>query len=149
LESVSEGNILLVVSLYVFYLKLSRASANPQAAESTEDPGSKPFHLVPRPRLTSSQKAPPATSLYPRLVPFSSPAPRSDELTESNKHNVRFRIRHILFRLPSPSLDIRYEPSERRLENYIGIGMCPAFVAALLPIEDARGESPYLFWWRG
>ena len=63
------------------------------------------------------------------------------ELTNSNKHNVRFRIRNLLFRLPSPPLDIRDEPLECRMEDNIGIGMCSTSAVALLPIKDARGKS--------
>ena len=50
--------------------------------------------------------------------------------------------------MPSPLMDIRYEPFERRMEDNIGIGMCSTFAVALLPIKDARGESssPNLSW---
>jgi hypothetical protein len=63
------------------------------------------------------------------------------ELTSSNKHNAGFRIRNLLFRLPSPPMDIRYEPPKCRMENNTRIGMCSTFIVALLPIKDARGES--------
>jgi hypothetical protein len=73
------------------------------------------------------------------------PAPEGDavevELNSSNKHNVGFRIRNLLFRLPSPPMDIRDEPPKCRMEDNIGVGMCPPSAAALLPIEDARGQS--------
>ena len=43
--------------------------------------------------------------------------------------------------MPSPPMDIRYEPPKCRMENNIGIGMCSTFVVALLPIKNARGKS--------
>jgi hypothetical protein len=64
-----------------------------------------------------------------------------DELMNSDKYDVGFRIRYRLFRLPSPPMDLRYEPPPCSLEDHLGFGLCSASVLALLPIKDARGES--------
>jgi hypothetical protein len=74
-------------------------------------------------------------------MPASEGDPVEVDLTSSNKHIVGFRIRNLLFRLPSPPMDIRDEPLERRMENNVGIRMCTSSVIALLPIKDARGQS--------
>lgn len=38
-------------------------------------------------------------------------------------------------------MDLRHEPPQCSLEDYLGFGLCPTLVLALLPIKDARGES--------